>query len=200
MSNPTEIAWQVFRNEFQDGEKIVLEDDYGKFYYGYLSKAVEDGILVTRYDGKSRFFEWHQITFMAHDGFPVSEIMGMSYEEAAQRCEEIPTNIIREKLDNLTNKPKSQQQTYNPPKQHTTFVPDFSGMRGGPRRRATIGGGCPFVFEDIFVEDLLFKGNNGPQFWGEDNEETLILRSPNGACMHSFDMSHLFLFDGLKLP
>lgn len=179
---PSDLAWHVFRSEFKDGEHVVLEDYDGNFQYGKLAHATDDGILLVRPNGRSLFVHWEDIVFMAHDGFPVAEIMGMSYHEAVERAGQTPTKVIREKLKSLVSPRKPP-----PPKEPRHPYP------------LSFGGGCPFVFGPCYVEDLLHPGNNGPRFWGEDTEETLVLRAVDGAVCHSYDMSHLFLFDGLRL-
>ena len=172
----SERAWQLYRNYFVDGEKITVEGAHGVRQWGTL-KTTNDGITLTRNGGVSVDIAWDSIVFMCHDGFPFKEIIGMTVEEADLRAEQTSTEIIRDKLQGL--------------------IAD-SKVRKTPQRRI-IGGGCPFVYGPFEVINLVNPGNNGKQFWGEDNEETLILRSNDGAVAHSFDMSHLFLFDGLKL-
>jgi len=178
-------AIEVWNATFKNGQEVVLEDDNGYFHWGRL-KNYDWGIKLIRIGGHPILkLEWHEIVFIAQDGFPVQEIMGMSYDEAVFLCDCTPTEIIREKLLGLTNQKKEKKSTQS---SSYTIAAEYTNF----------GGGCPFIFEDVQVKNLLYPGNNGPRYWGEDNEETLILQGRNGAIMHSFDMSHLFFFDGLE--
>lgn len=193
MSELNKIADSIYRSAFKDGETVVVEDDQGEFIWGKL-RTNKHGITLTRPDGQSRRMEWHEIVFMAHDGFPVKEIAGMTYEDAVEFCWKLPTEVFRETLDAMAKKHEDDL------KKRDKVISALKGEEEEESPRITFGGGCPFVFEDVYVKALHNKGNNGPEYWGEDDEETLVLESPSGAIMHSFDMSHLFLFDGLTLP
>jgi len=177
----SDLAWKVYRSAFKDGDEITIEDDKGDFHWGKLVTSNEI-ITLTRLGGWSKSFFWHEIVFMCDDGFPFKEIMGMSREEAELRADQTDTRIIRDKLSKLV--------------QQVKHVPD---KRKSPERQKRIGGGCPFVYGPAEISDLLNPGNNGPNFWGEDDEELLILKASDSAIAHSFDLSHLFLFDGLTL-
>lgn len=191
-----DIAMAIYRSAFKDGEQVVVEDDDGEFIWGTLSTR-DDGITITRPHGKpNRKLEWKQITFMAHDGFPVSEIVGMSDAAMLKFCWELPTSAFRNALDALAKEHASKQKT--PAKKATAKKTLEENKK--PPYEIVYGGGCPFVIEDVVVKDLFFVGNNGPAYWDEWDEETLVLESKDGAIMHSFDMSHLFLFDGLTIP
>jgi len=179
---PTDIAWKIYREAFTDGDFIVAEDYKGDYLWGKLEKTTNDGILITRPGHKSRFLEWADITFLAQDGFPVRELMEMTYDQACELADQ--TDHIQIRLD-LLRLAKERRQT-----------PGYIPTR-------TMGGGCPFVFENVEVIDLLFPGNCGPKFWeywdDRDDEETLILQSKDGALCHCFDLNHHYLFDGLTL-
>jgi len=201
--NVTHKAWELWLNHFSDGDEVVMEADNGQFYFGKIYTK-EWGIQLVRIEGKpSKDFRWHEIVFIAQGGFPVKEIMGMSYDEAVSLCDRVPTEIMREKIIQLCEKRRQIESKETPtiaPSSPSTSSSlheiDYSWY--SRKSRGSIGGGCPFVFEDIFFEQLLNPGNNGPEYWGEDNEEVLIIVSQNGAKMLSYDLSHLFFFDGLE--
>lgn len=182
MSDITKTSWRIYCSAFKDGEHVVLEDDDGMFWWGVLTTD-KYGIRLTRPDGKDHYTYWEDVTFMAHDGFPVRKIMQMSQEEAEKRAGDLDTDIIRAALNN------------------EVFDRDWDrGTRPRPASpRYIFGGGCPFVFGPCSIEAIHNLGNNGPRFWGEDNEEVLVLRTDDGAICHSYDMSHLFMFDGLSI-
>ena len=177
MNEISEIAWRVYRDSFKDGENVTIEDSKGDYYWGNLRTNDKKGITLTRPCGRSIDVAWKDIVFISHDGFPFEEINKMSREEAEQRANQQSTQLIRDTLDKITKLNKKNRKEYS--------------------RR--IGGGCPFVYGPFAVVDLLNPGNNGPNFWGEDDEEVLILESYDGAKAHSFDLSHLFMFDGATL-
>ncbi len=180
------LAWETYRRAFKDGDQVVIETDEGKFVWGVL-KTKNDGIMLGRPKGRrASEFLWEEIVFMAHDGFPDRGIIGMTKEEAEDRAFMTDTELIRSFLVGASS-PKHKI----PPPSTSTYVPS--------ERKRSFGLGCPFAVEGVYIRSVLNIGNNGPQYWGWDNEETLILESRDGAIMHSFDMSHIFLFDGLQL-
>jgi len=196
-SKITGKAWQLWHSMFKDGDEVVLEDDNGEFHFGRIFTK-EDGIELARPEGTPLVnFKWCQIVFIAQDGFPVKEIMGMSYEDAVNLCDSLPTELIRKKLIQLVAE-SNKKTTKNAGKEIIVNPQTSYAAAPDRRRRIVCGGGCPFVFDDVYVDELLYPGNNGPRFWGEDNEETLILRAQNGARMLSYDLAHLFFFDGLE--
>ena len=189
------LAWKIYRKDFVDGRDVVVEDFDGAFYFGKL-KTIEDGIELTRPNGrKTKFIAWEDIVFLADGDFPVSEIKNMTYHEAIVRASYNNTKCIRSFLIKEAEDNKEKMRPKEPKSSRSVFITSYYER---PTRR-TFGGGCPFVFEDVIITDLFNAGNNSWNHWGEDNEELLRLESKDGAVMHSFDLSHLFVFDGLKL-
>lgn len=204
----SDYAWGVFREAFRDGEFVVIEDDDGRFWYGKLT-AYQQGIRLERHLLPTKNFDWKQVVFIAHDGFPVQPIEKMAHEECEELCNRTPTDVLRDSIQRCVevgeklrqprrvSKPKSKPEEPVP-------RPTPTPRRGRPNMSSAhmhIGGGCPFQFGPCEVEALYFPGRNGPDYWGvRDDEETLVLRGGDGAVMHSFDLDHLFLFDGLDLP
>jgi len=200
----TAKAWELWYSMFKNGDDVVLEDDQGEFHFGRVF-TYDWGIKLFRPSGIPVVeFKWKQITFIAQGGFPVQEIMGMKEEEAYNLCDKLPTEVIRAKIVELCEKQQEKRKANRPffdsyiPKSAAETDEAETGDRTPRSYRATGGCGCPFVFEDVVFEELRYAGNNGPQFWGEDNEETLIMRAKNGARMLSYDLSHVFFFDGLE--
>lgn len=160
----TKKAWAVYRSAFKDGEKVVVEDCHGRFYWGKLS-TTNEGVTLASPGGKSKMIFWDELEFICHDGFPVNRIMGMTAKEAAKRAARTPLSIIREALEGPLTK---------------------------VRRFRFVGGGCPWIAECRLVETHN-RGNIGPKFYYEDDEEVMVFASPDGAIMHSYDTEHLFL-------
>ncbi len=157
-------AWDLYRRFFKDGEEVVVEDEDGDFHWGKL-KSTNEGIQLTRPFQRYSVISWEEILFMAHDGFPVQKLLGMTIREAEQRAKDTPTKIIREFL--------------------------VMAQRANPTYRE-FGGGCPFWFGPFTVEGIYNLGNNGPEWWGYDGEETTVLLAKDDAVCHAFDLSHYF--------
>jgi len=179
MREITRKAWEVFRSAFKDGEDVIVERDDGKFFWGKLT-ARDDDLMLTRPGGRDEFFDWDEIEFMAHDGFPVKHLMGMSIEEAESRAEQTNADVIRALLDRTLKRQRRLKPvpTPSPP----------------PRR---YGGGCPWIIDDDAVEVIAVHnpGNRGPKFayWDmSDAGETFVFRAADGALMHNYDSDHLF--------
>ena len=47
----------------------------------------------------------------------------------------------------------------------------------------------------MIVKALNNPGNNGPRFWGRDDEEELVLTAPDGATCLFYDLSHIFFME-----
>lgn len=161
---PTDLMWSLYRESFKERDLVVVEDDWGHFYWGTVTTS-DEGITLTRPGKRQKFLFWDEILFMAHDGFPVKAIRGLSDEEASKLAIKTPTEAIRGLLD-----PKDD-----------------------PTRYISMGGGCPFWFGPFSVAHFLNRGNTGSQHWGEDTEELVILSSRDGAKCHVSDLSHHFL-------
>ena len=162
---PGQIAWDLYRNAFTDGEHVVVVDDFDDFYWGRL-KSTDGGVCLTRPDGQSDELRWGDIAFMAHDGFPVKRIMGMSETEAARIAEATPTEKIRQ------------------------CMKDWSAIKDPAPRY--IFSGDPFVHGPFQVVGIHNAGNSGPAFWDNPEEEVLVLRARDGAVLHSYDMDSMF--------
>jgi len=162
---PEDLMWSLYRESFKEGDLVIVEDDSGDFHWGKL-KTTDEGIILKRVGRRQKFLYWDEILFMAHDGFPVREIRDLSDEEATKLARRTPTNAIRHLLDDPF--PKSERGLF-------------------------MGGGCPFWFGPFSVKHFLNRGNVGPEHWGEDTEELVILGSKDGARCHVSDLSHHFL-------
>lgn len=165
-SEITKLAWRVFRSAFKDGDAVVVENSWGEFLYGKL-KATEDGCEISR-GGITQELNWDVIELIAHDGFPVKRLMGMTQGEADHRGMATDSEMIIEALENKI--PENYRAT---------------GM--------TFGGGCPFVVEGARLTGIHNRGNRGEIFYGSDLEEVLVFEAKDGATMHSYDTDHLFL-------
>ena len=149
---------RLYRSAFKEGDLVVLEDDVGNYYWGKL-KTDELGIWLIR-PGRSKFFYWDDVLFMAHDGFPVQRIKNMSQVEAERLSKMTPTKAIRDYLENIP-------QTTN---------------------RMVMGGGCPFSFEfDAAI--LLNRGQVG-NWGEDTEEVGILTAKDGATCHVSYLEHH----------
>lgn len=159
MNEPTQKAWELYRSAFKDGEHVVVGDCWDTFFWGKLT-STNDGIVLTRPDGQTNNLLWGEVSFMAHDGFPVKRVMGMSATEAARISEGTSTEQIRQCMMEWEKLKESSHYVFR---------------------------GDPFVIGPFSVEAIHNRGNSGSEFWDESDEEVLVLHSRGGAVMHSYD-------------
>lgn len=178
MNEITRKAWTVFRSAFKDGDDVIVEDEKGNFFRGKLT-AHNECVVLTRAHGNSIFIDWDQIEFMAHDGFPVKELMKMTPEEAEKRARQSNKKIIRDILD--------RQKLGSIVRTVETTKPNVH------RSRSSFGGGCPFIVESVRCVAVYNRGNTGRRFWYSNAAEVLTFQSDDGAWMHNYDSDHLFM-------
>lgn len=179
MNHITRRAWAVLRAAFPDGEFVIVEDCDGIFYRGKLT-ARNTGILLVRPHGVSHEIDWDDVELIAHDGFPVQPLLGMTRQEADIRAKRTDPSKVRQLLDD----------------KHKLEI-DAAYKRGYETGKhiATprIGGGCPFIAGPLRLTTIHNKGNTGPRFQYSDAGEVLVFQAADGALMHSYDTDHLFL-------
>lgn len=93
-------CWEIFRSTFQNGDEVVVEVESGEFYCGKLV-ASNEHITLTRPGGWSKQIAWQDIELVAHDGFPVRGLRGMTPEEAALRAQQTDSTVIRAAFDKV---------------------------------------------------------------------------------------------------
>jgi hypothetical protein len=74
---------------------VIVEDSYGRFHWGTLATS-DECLRLTRPGGYSAEIPWRRVELVAHDGFPVRRLMGMTPAEATKRASETPETIIEE--------------------------------------------------------------------------------------------------------
>lgn len=243
-TTPSHKGWRkVFDKKFKKGTEVVIEDDQGKFVWGRITHINDYGIGLKGFGlsvgqdvGKTeRFMRWHEIVFIAQDGFPVKELSDANYSQAVELASEERESEMRKQIIRLIDEARNNP---NPAPQSKPSLPDtplplsrsgkndntlekigkgigagFGFAVGGvkmigeglrsifgesdkkpkrkPRPIHNVGFGCPFVAEDVYIEGIIEPGKNYG-YWGEDDEETLVLTSKDGATMFSYDMDHIF--------
>lgn len=152
--------WTLLCNMFKERDEVVLVLEDDTFAWGALH-TLSDGVELCRQSRRTKFYPWEQIRFMAHDGFPVRKVTGPPSDHI---IEDIDTTEVQQAVRGLLDaaKPKPKPRT------------------GGWRRASGIGIGFgdPFVIEGVSATLC----NPGRLFTpGEECEETIVMRSPEGA-------------------
>lgn len=163
-------AVELFWQQFRVGEDVVLEDTCGGLHVGRLERPRDDAGVRIRVGRDAETFDWAEIVFVAHAGFPVQAIRRMTPDQADRLAQRFDTARARNEILRLLRE-----------------EPDEPTV--------TFGGGCPFVFEGVTVLALHNPGQNGPRWWGSGAEEELVLAAPDGARCLSYDLSHLFFLE-----
>ena len=92
-------AWDLYHSMFKEGDEVVIvteEEDH--FEWGKI-KTEKDGCRLTRPGQKSKYFDWDNIRFLAHDGFPVKKLMGADGSKTIEKIDTTKTQeAIREAL------------------------------------------------------------------------------------------------------
>ncbi len=180
MSEIKEKAWEVFRSVFKEGEDVLVEDETGTWYWGKLSWS-KDELILTTLHGKSERIIWEKAELICHDGFPVKPIMGMTADYAAMLAALEPREVVI----------AAWKKTMGP----------LRAMDLGKETRPTYkwnsgGGGCPFVMGPCHLVEIHNEGNTGPiydEYPMTEIIENMVFQAPDGAIMHSYDSTHLFM-------
>ena len=161
MDNEVNI-WKLFREEFKDGEDVIIVHENCKLYGGKL-KAYENRITVA---GKE--YSWNEVVFIAHDGFPCRSLHTCLSNEQLGEIENEDSIILMRKL--LTRKPPERIIVKEKVVTKTVFEPST------PTHRSGGGFGCPYEMENVRMQILNpFNGLKA------DYEETLLCQSKDGA-------------------
>jgi len=185
-------AIELFWEQFKAGEDVVVEDDIGGLHVGRLERPRDDEGIRIRLGRKSTVLDWYEITFIAHAGFPVQSIQGMSSEEAANLAEVFDTRVARNVILKLLAEDIEEAKPL-PQECRRMHVTDR------PRRRVRLRGGCPFDFDDVEILALHNPGNDGPRWFGKGEEEELVLRAIDGALCLSYNLGHMFYLETDRL-
>lgn len=152
--------WKLFREEFKDGDYVIMVHENCKLYGGkLLAFRNECSIGGKRYP-------WSEIVFIAHDGFPCRSLHTCMSNEQLGEIENEDSIILMRKL--LTRKPTEKiivKEVIKKPAA-TRIRPTFSG--GG-------GFGCPYSMENVRMQII------NPFSKRKDFEETLLCQSKDGA-------------------
>jgi len=160
----------LLKKEFKPRDHvIVIHDDTssgaGELIFGKLT-IKNDTCLIG-----NRELDWNNVLFMAHDGFP---------------CRTLKLNLSNEQLYDIDNTELillmrkllvKDEETAPEPVKKEIIPPSREFVESIPYRSyGGCAGGCPFVFEDIYMEII-----NPFQPVGSHCEETLIMQASDGA-------------------
>lgn len=151
--------WKLFREEFKDGDSVIMVHENCKLYGGKLL-AFRDECSI----GGKRY-PWSEIVFIAHDGFPCRSLHACLDNEQLGEIENEDSVILMRKL--LTRKPPEK-----------IIVKEKIVHRTEPTHSHFSSGGsfgCPYSMENVRMQIINPFGTR-PEF-----EETLLCQSRDGA-------------------
>jgi len=166
---PTESAWDLYYRVFNDNDDVYVITDSDEAYWG-KAHATQTGLLLSHPNVVDRFLDWDDITFMAHDGFPVRKLMGADGSKAIEKTN---TNTIEAGIRKLLTK--------NP------------SITDGPRVKQAVFGD-PFLVENVeaTLMNTYYPGNH---IWEPEHEELIILKAPDGAVGLLYELNRIYHFD-----
>lgn len=224
MSKPT--AWELFNSCFKQNEDVVIIDDYDHIYQGklklYTTEQKEISFQLKSSRGGLREFNWVEVRFMSHDGFPVQKLFGADGSQSIEKLDTkntqkiIRTILTDEYEDTLFNCDICNKQYYKKEKRKGRFSRTlerqfifcnqcyqkgkYSGSRwdtssniGKLNKKFDFVFGDPFLIEGM-CSQLFNAGNSGSEHWLEDTEECLVLTAKDGAKAQLFDLSTIYYF------
>ena len=158
MDNTIQInIWNLFRQEFKDGEEVIIIHEDSELYGGKLT-AYKDRCLIG-----SKEFPWQEIIFIAHSGFPCRALHTCLSNEELGDIENTASVILMRKL--LVQKPEEKIITKEP----------ICEPRPAYR---SYGGGCPYEIQEVQMQIINL---NSPDTGLLEYEETLLHRAKDGA-------------------
>lgn len=206
-------AWDLFFECFKEGEEVVVVDDDERLWFGKLQlhpgPMLDNSFSLINFRGKEKRFEWEEISFMAHDGFPIKKLTGA---DGSRAIEAMDTTDITKAVRALATKTLCDM---------CCQLKESSGIRTSRKKRKIDGElryvkyckkcgekiehhknskewwflfGDPFLIENVSAE-LYNPGNSSPEFWGHhDYEEVLILTAKDGAKAQLFTVPNIYYF------
>lgn len=180
LTDPT--VWELFNAMFREGEVVIMLDDDDEFCWGRLVLPTdpaerERGCYLQRPGQRPKFCVWSDTRFMCHDGFPVRQLMGADGSQTIAERFPIAGNVqdmYRALLLVDHGRPLVIEEK----------VVEKVVYRDKPvsvsRSQASFGIGDPYLVEGVMAQ-VLNPGNVGPDYWGEDGEEVVMMAAKDGA-------------------
>ncbi len=208
-------AWDLFRKTFKEGEEIFVVGEYDEIYWGKLKNA-KGGIkaktfFLIQLNGTEKELDWSNMRFFSHDGFPVRKLKGA---DGNTSIEELNTSNILKAIivlatqeqcpacSNFVNK-SSMVTPRNPrivedghvvdicKKCNNSLQQKMNDIRLSIRNGLSMVFGDPFLIEDVFIK-VFNPGNNTPEFWNSQLEESLLLSAVDGSKALIYDTPTIY--------
>ena len=145
----------IFRFAFPNGCKVVVVDSEDRLFWGKLTWD-EWSVTVER-RGKSDRITWERVEFICQDQVEFHKVKGPMPGE-----DEIREQVAYDIRTSLDWTAKEFLKRTRP-------------------RPARLRRGDPWEIEgDMSIHNV---GNDGPQHWGEETAETIVVRQPSGIAM-----------------
>lgn len=201
---PEPKGWELFNMSFKPDEEVVVVDDDDRFWWGKLGGITDLGFTLRHGRNKVAELTWEKLRFMAHDGFPVSKIMGADGSATIEKHYSPgsgPQVAIRKALVEYCDGVQ--------PRCKACETEDWLREPDKPVRARF---GDPFDVEAAGSR-IYHAGNSGLSYWsrfwnevagyysekhckkGVADEEVLVLTSGDGARAHLWDLSTIYAFE-----
>ncbi len=178
-------AWTLYWSMFNDGDEVYLITENDEVFWGKVY-AHDTHCILKRPSRLSLQFNWAEVRFMSHDGFPVKKLMGADGSWLIERIDTTDTQAAIRTALTYTDLahvipriklPRAKVRTYLAP----------------AHRRQSYCFGDPF-----FIEDCTSKLFNPGVTFAIDGhfEETLVLQHKGGAGGLLWDLKHIYYFVG----
>jgi hypothetical protein len=166
---------EIYRFAFPDGTNVVVVDDEDGFHWGTLKTLLHE-IVLTQGKAETRL-PWDSVRFMAQDDFDLRDVRGPFPTE--------PEIMARIAVDIRKGLVEMSRQIQKAPAPRAPRQP----YRTPARAQGTIRFGDPFELEGAFT--LHNAGNDGPEHWGEESAETIVIEQP-GRIALLWDLGTVF--------
>jgi len=187
-------GWTIFNKMFKPGDDLILIDEDDNFFGGKLIMAVEAGLILKIGIQKEKLYDWDDIRFISHDGFPVKKLMPSGSDRYIQQAfsSEIP-ELIRNILTKESCRHCKEIMERDVLKKHERRCSERPEPIAGTR---SYYGGCPWRIEDVFSQ-IVNVGNCSDYFQYIDQTflETAVLQSLDGANGLLWDLGSIYHFE-----
>ena len=167
--------WALFHENFKLGEDILIITDDDQLYCGAFKGCDNYGIFLSHPRAKDKKYQWDQIRFISHSGFPVKKLRGAD-----------GSNLIE--MNHIMKKYSHHNDPTREILEHILSWVRHDGPKSKVRGPVRAIFGDPFEFEAVKVE--LFNPDNYDH--DELYEEVLSLTAKDRAHAELYDLGTIY--------
>lgn len=178
MEKNTKSSWDLFNEMFKVGDEVIIITAEGKYEWGKI-EIVHGGVVLKRSQQKGKFWEWEDISFMCHEGFPVRKLPPSSSDKYVEKLleggkfKDLQTTIRKALMNQpceICGEPTSNDEI-NP----------FSEKCNNCRPTRSYRGGDPWQIEGV-LSRIYNVGNctKYPYWCNHEFEEVIVMTDKNG--------------------